>query len=150
MIPMGATRHLRWGDRFTLLVVGILVVGCNQGGDDLPRQPIWGTVTFEGKPLAKGMIQFQPATTEAVSAGALIDEGRYSIDRSGGLVPGTYKVIINASEGGRSAAPPKDQQAGKPRPVPKELIPRKYNAQTTLTVEVKKGEERSFDFDLKP
>jgi len=150
MIPMGARRHLRWGDPFRLLVVGILVVGCNQGGDSLPRQPIWGTVTLEGKSLAKGTIQFQPATTEPVSAGALINDGTYSIDRGGGLVPGTYKVIINASAGAESAALPKDLQAGKPRPVPKELIPSMYNVETTLRAEVKKGEEKPFDFDLKP
>jgi len=146
---MGATRHLRWGNPFTLLVVGMLAVGCNQEGDGLPRQPIWGTVTFEGKPLAKGTIQFQPTTAEPVSAGSLIENGRYSVDRTGGLVPGSYKVLINAGSG-EDTALPKDQQAGKPRSVPKELIPVKYNARTTLTVQVKPGEDKAFDFDLKP
>jgi hypothetical protein len=151
MIPVGPARHLRWGNPFGLLwVAGMLVAGCNQEGDDLPRQPIWGTVAFEGQPLADGTIQFQPATgAEPVSAGSVIKDGRYTIDRAGGLVPGTYKVIINARSA-ESGAQPKDQQAGKPRPVPKELIPGKYNTKTTLTVQVKSGEEKAFDFDLKP
>src|SRR5262249_56950846 len=99
---------------------------------------------------ARGRSQLQRATAaEGVSAGSLIEDGTYSIERSGGLVPGRYKVIINAQAVG-AAAPPKDQQAGKPRPLPKELIPAKYNAQTTLTVEVKEGEDKAFDFDLRP
>jgi len=133
-----------------LVAVGTIVVGCNQEGDNLPRQPIWGTVSFDGKPVPHGAVQFQPTTAgQPTSAGSLIEGGHYSIDRMGGLVPGTYKVMINA-QAGEAAALPKDQQAGKPRPVPKELIPPKYNTRTTLTVEVKQGEEKAFDFDLKP
>ena len=69
------------------------MVGCNQEGDTLPRQPIWGAVTLEGKPLAKGTIQFQPATSEPVSAGALINDGGYSIDRA----VGSSRVLIKSS-----------------------------------------------------
>jgi hypothetical protein len=148
---MRSTPHLRWVGPFAgLIVLGIVAAGCDQGGDDLPRQPIWGTVTLDGKTVAKGTIQFQPATgAEPTSAGSLIEDGKYSIDRTGGLVPGTYKVIINA-QAGEAAALPKDQQVGKPHAPPKELIPAKFNTQTTLTVQVKQGEEKAFDFDLKP
>ena len=148
---MGATRRLRGFGAWRFWVGACLVVGgCNQPADDLPRKPIWGTVTFDGKPLGKGTIQFQPATTaEPVSAGSLIEEGKYAIDRENGLVPGTYKVVISA-RGGEASTPAKDQQPGAPRPVPKELIPLKYNAQTTLTIQLKQDEDKSFDFDLKP
>src|SRR5215469_14363152 len=105
---MEATRHSGSVGSLSLWVgVCMVVAGCNQQADDLPRQPIRGMVTFDGKPLAKGTIQFQPATTaEPVSAGSLITEGTYAIDRADGLVPGTYKVIISAQAGG-AAAPPK-------------------------------------------
>jgi hypothetical protein len=126
------------------------MAGCDQEADGLPRKPIRGTVTFDGKPVAKGMIQFQPATAaESVSAGSLIEDGTYSIDRAAGLVPGTYKVIINSQAAG-AAALPKDEHPGAPRPRPKEPIPAKYNAATTLTIQVKPDEDKSFDFDLKP
>ncbi len=148
---MGATRRLRWfGPPSFWVGAFVILAGCNQQADDLPRKSISGTVTFDGKPLAKGSIQFQPATTaEPVSAGSFIEGGKYSIARGEGLVPGNYKVIISAGAG-ETAASAKDQQPGAPRPVPKELIPRQYNTRSTLTIQVKADEDKSFDFDLKP
>jgi hypothetical protein len=128
--------------------------GC--GGDDLPRQPVSGVVDFEGQPLAKGHIQFLPgeSVSPPIAAGAEIVAGKYAIARADGLVPGTYTVRISAE-----GEPPK-KKARAPQPeapgdMPglgplnnEELIPTKYNSQTTLTATVTKEGPNTFDYKL--
>ena len=73
---MGPMR--RDGCPFVLLaLISLVAVGCNDGGgDDLPREPISGTVSYDGKPLANGTIQFQPATqAEGMAAGGMVVDG---------------------------------------------------------------------------
>ncbi len=128
-----------------------LMLGCADGDDGLPRREISGSVTFDGKPLASGSIQFQPegvAQEATVSAGGLIADGRYRVGRKEGLVPGSYKVLIfSHGEGPGSAGdlPEPGERIG----APPERIPPRYNAATTLVAEVAKDGANVFDFDLK-
>ena len=133
---------------FRLALVALLVwPGCSEPADDLPREPVSGTVTFEGKPLEKGMIQFLPAVGRGeTQAGGPIENGSYAIPQHEGPVPGKYTVVITASAGS-TAAPP--GAPGKEVAIPKELIPTKYNTKSILRAEVKKGERKPWDFDLK-
>jgi hypothetical protein len=136
----------RQGVRLALLAV-LVWGGCSEPADELPREPVSGTVTFEGKPLEKGMIQFIPAVGRGeTQAGAPIENGSYAIPQQDGPVPGKYMVVITASAGS-TAAPP--GAPGKEVPIPKELIPAKYNTKSRLTAEVQKGEKKRWDFDLK-
>src|SRR3954469_13474731 len=94
---MGPTRR----DVFSLGILALIVLvsgGCgNQGSDDLPREPISGTVTYDGKPLANGTIQFQPASqAEGMAAGGMVVNGRFDVPRNEGPVPGKYKVQIDS------------------------------------------------------
>jgi hypothetical protein len=121
--------------------------GCADSADDLPREAVSGTVTLDGQPLEKGMIQFIPAVGRGeTQAGAPIERGSYSIPKREGPVPGRYMVVITASAGG-DAAP--GSAPGKAVAVPKELIPAEYNTKSTLSFEVKKGEENRGEFQLK-
>jgi hypothetical protein len=128
----------------------VAVAGCGGGGaaDDRPRQEVSGTVTLDGRPLASGSIQFQPSSAqEGVVAGALITDGKYSIPRDQGLVPGTYSVSISSVE---SSSPPPGPPgpSGPPSQGPQDLVPAKYNTQSTLTIKVEPGNARPFDFAL--
>jgi hypothetical protein len=148
--------------RFTHVLVftavGLAAAGCSGSGDELPREPVSGKVTLDGQALADGAIQFMPATSAtgektavAQPGGATIKNGQFSIPRETGLVPGSYNVAINAAERGaeqtKPAGPGTGQKGAKGR-VPNELIPAKYNAQTVLTVEIKKGGASDLKFDL--
>lgn len=133
-----------------------------------------GKVTFDGQPIEEGNIRLLP-TGEGNSQGgaAAIVNGSYEIPSSTGLGPGKYTVAITAT---RPATPAEisamesaddesgkkieeevdeDEQAGAvggtPQPsTPKvQYIPKQFNQTSTLTVEVKTG-ENSQDFDLKP
>src|SRR5690349_8575855 len=87
------------GDSFIGIAVAVCgLAGCGGAGDDLPREPISGTVSFDGQPLKSGSIQFQPVQTkEGISTGGMIDDGRFTVPRNEGPVPGNYKVMIFAA-----------------------------------------------------
>jgi hypothetical protein len=130
------------------LSLGMAAPGCSGSGDELPREPISGTVTLDSQPLADGAIQFTPVQGAPTAGGSPIKDGQFSIDREHGLVPGNYKVAVNAAskhtESQKPAEPGRPNRADRP----KETIPMKYNAQTTLTAEVKKGVSNYFKYDL--
>jgi hypothetical protein len=149
----------RW--RFThalvLIAVMLVVAGCSGSGDNLPREAISGVVTLDGQPLADGMIQFSPpqqGVENTTSGGSPIKGGRFSIDQEKGLVPGLYTVSIFAAGKRAGADPANKGQPGaggnKGTDVAKELIPARYNSQTELKHEIKKGGSNdNLKFDLK-
>jgi hypothetical protein len=133
------------GVRLVLLAL-LAWTGCNGPTDDLPREAVWGSVRFEGKPLEAGVIQFHPTSGPGeTQAGAMIRGGSYHIPRREGPVPGAYRVVISSAVGAAAPAGP----PGKELPAPKESIPAKYNTQSGLTAGVTKGGKNQFDFDLR-
>jgi hypothetical protein len=136
--------------------MGLVVSGCSSG-DELPREAVSGTVMLDGQPLAGGVIQFTPASPEIPQGGGSpITGGRFSIPRAQGLVPGTYRVTVNAASSettvpkGEPVEPGKPPEPGRPTRTAraKELIPAKYNAESELKAEVKKGVPNEFTFTL--
>ncbi len=78
---------------------------------------------------------------------ALIETGSFSLDRSKGLLPGSYRVAITAERpsGKKIEADPGtgvmiDQYV--------QVIPEKYNAQSKLMVDIE-GDRDDLSFDLK-
>ncbi len=131
-----------------LLATLALLSGCGGGDDELPREPVSGMVTLDGKPLAAGRIAFQPPPgAEGMPAGAAIEDGAYSIPRDEGPTPGTYVVRITSL----SEVVEEDPNAmpGEPPRVAKEPIPPKYNVKTSLNASITPEGPNSFDFDLK-
>lgn len=124
-----------------------ILPGCGKD-NPLGRLPVSGTVTFQGKPLDQGSIEFAPVDPLGkTKAGASITEGRYSIETDQGLAPGTYIVRIFSSEGGAGAA--KDAMPGtRPTAIPRERIPAVYNVNSRLQCEVSQSGENVHDFTL--
>jgi hypothetical protein len=141
---------------FLGLLLGAGLAGCGAGGDDLPRQAVSGTVTFDSQPLAQGRIEFEPASPDAkIAAGGEITDGKFAIPRDQGPTPGDYRVMITsagARKQGADAAPgaePSNRGVVKLPPPAPELVPKQYNAKTTLTATVEAGGPNSFEFALK-
>ncbi len=127
-----------------LVLAGVLAVvaGCS-GGSASDLGLVTGTVTMGGKPLENAEIVFAPSSGRP-SMGLTNSNGQYEltyIRDVKGAVPGTHKVRITT----RPESQP-DDYAGPPF---KETIPAKYNSDTTLTADVKVG-ENTFDFELEP
>jgi hypothetical protein len=127
-----------------------LAVGCTGSGDDLPREAVSGTVTLDNQPLANGSISFMPPSGggTATGGGSTITNGKFSIPRETGLVSGTYNVAIYASEQRGERTKPAQAGGGKPSELAKELIPAKYNSQTELKSDIKKGGGNDLKFTL--
>lgn len=115
-----------------------LFVGC---GGDLGLTPVTGTVTLDGKPLPNAEVVFRPEDGRP-SLGTTDDQGRFELRYSSdqmGAVQGKHKVSIS-TRGDQSA------ESGVP-----ELVPARYNAQTTLEQEVQAGQQPlTFDLQSKP
>ena len=126
--------------------------GCSPPEDNLPREPISGTVTFAGEPLKKGSIQFIPASSGAsVATGSIVVDGKFNVPRSEGPVPGTYKVMIFAEGVSTTSSAEGDRQRtvqNKKEKRGEGLIPLKYNMKSELKADVKTGASNSFTFDL--
>ena len=153
---MSIWQHLRELSAPLVLVALPLLAaaGCGAEGDERPREPVSGSVTFEGKPLENGTIEFQPSIAgESVSAGGTVAQGRFEIPQAEGPVPGKYRVAIydqvntattGSAEGGGPVAGARKSLADL-----RGVIPPRYNSATELTADVKAGGPNSFTFELK-
>jgi len=92
----------------------VSVSACNRQ-TDWARVPVQGAVTFQGKPVERGLITFRPAPgVRGPAAGAGIVDGRYQISEDKGPIAAAYEVEIKVAE---SADKPNSTRpsAGMPR-----------------------------------
>ena len=127
-----------------LLVIAIALAGC--GKDTGPEHhPVSGVVKYKGEPVTEGSVQFSNPEFGSGS-GQLGEGGAYEIE--GGLVAGSYKVMIVAPT--PNTVPDASNPQGAMRKAPEaKNIPRKYrNASTSgFTAEVVAG-ENTFPFEM--
>ena len=128
--------------QFCLAALALAMVhGCSPADS---RLAISGTVKFKGQLLDQGRIEFHPPENKGTMSGAVIQNGRYSIPRDKGLAPATYEVrIYSYDEKGAKA----EGAPGEPGLGFKERIAKKYNAESTLKADVKRG-NTTFDFSV--
>jgi hypothetical protein len=103
------------------------LVGCAKN-DRPPLGGVHGTVTLDGQPLAGAIVTFEPVGPGRGSIAMTDAQGRYEliyIRNDKGAKVGAHRVQITTS----------NANAGKP-----ELLPPRYNAQTTLSADVKAGD----------
>lgn len=124
----------------------VLLSGCGGGSDTPPLGTVSGVVTLDEKPLADAEVTFQPETGRP-SLGKTDSQGNYTlaytVNDNGALI-GPHKVIITTAVEAFSD----ETGGGQDREARPEILPPKYNAQTTLTAEVKSG-ANTIDFPLK-
>jgi hypothetical protein len=138
------------GTACLLAIVLPALPGCTGSKDPYGRLPLAGTVTFQGQPLAEGIIEFLPSDpNQRLSTRTLVSKGKYQVPREQGVPPGTYRVLISSpdpssQDTGEQLGPP-----GMKMPPPaKERIPARYNRQSRVTVDVQDGGANTFDFRI--
>jgi len=125
----------------TLLAALLLAAGCGGGPE---RHPVRGTVTLDGAPLPEANVTFIAETEGGPWGIARTDaQGNYTIcaGEDEGLPVGKYKVRVSTYQDGNPQPDP-------PIPSVPERVPMEYNRHTTLTREVKPG-ENVFPLELK-
>lgn len=88
--------------------------GCSRPGSELDLVPVRGKVTFQGQPVAQGIVTFQPLEPAAgipfrPASGAIDKDGAYQLSTftSGdGVIRGEYLVIINTMTSGPTPEDP--------------------------------------------
>jgi hypothetical protein len=120
------------------------VMGC-AAGDHLSRVLLSGAVTYDGKPVEKGQIRFIP---QEQSGGpitiASIDGGRYTTEATGGVPVGAHRVEVKGYDAHEYQTAP----TGPGSPPVKQLLPDKYNRESTLTASVQDDSDGRLDFNL--
>ncbi len=128
--------------RFNMLFVCMLA-GCGPSGPEIAK--VEGTVTMDGKPLAKAVVVFVPVGGRPSSA-ETDEKGWYRLDFSAGrkgAIPGPNRVEIT------TFSPAGIEADGTPVPARKEIVPAIYNRDTTLEFNVVPQKANTANFDLK-
>ncbi len=127
------------------LTAALLSAGCGPSGPE--RAIVTGAVTYQGQPIANGVIRFVPTgQTKGPAAGASIENGTYEANLKGGVVVGVNRVEITAVQP-RSDPAGRDIAAMEGAGV--QYIPEQYNLQSTLNVTIESGGPFVKNFDLK-
>ena len=123
-----------------------VLIGCGHRVTDLPPMAeAGGTVTLDGRPLPRGIVQFVPDSSKGTrgpsGVGDIDADGRYEIRTAGvkGAMIGWHKIRVNATE-----------EMTETNSDPPSIIPSRYsNPNTsTLTAEVKAEMNNVFDLKL--
>ena len=132
--------------QYVSLLLLVLSLGCSSKGYQFA--PVSGRVLMDNRPLAHAEVRFYPsvAKTGPYSVGETDEQGNYSLvaaDGSGneGAVVGEHRVTISIDE--RNLRKPPGPRGFR------ELVPRKYNSNTTLTCTVPTEGKENAKFDLK-
>jgi hypothetical protein len=136
---------------YRILVIALVAVLASQAG--CAGGPAFGElngeVTLDGVPLQEGVIHFSPLDGSTATASALIVEGRFQL-----RVPvATHRVKISAPKLPKGFKSSKDLKRGTvdEGEALAELIPPRYNRDSQLTFEVKRGSQSApFHLSSKP
>lgn len=139
----------------------LLLTGCS-GDDGIGKRfPVSGKVTYDGKPLTSGTVNFLPEdpATGRPATGEIQTDGSYKLTTQtpgDGAMGGKYKVSISAYETDMSKTQSPKQGGSADQVVVaqaqgKSLIPIKYTGTDTSGLSATVGpSSTSFNFDLKP
>jgi hypothetical protein len=116
-----------------------LSLGCSS---DVKHGTVSGTVTLDGQPLKSGTIRFDSADGRAHAVDASIVDGKYSAK----IDPGDKSVSITSPKvvGKKKMYDTPDSPTVD---VTEELLPKRYNAKSELTLKVEAGPQTK-DFAL--
>jgi hypothetical protein len=144
---MSCVQLLRAAHRLVALGVALVAAGC--GSDNVA--PVSGRVTLDGQPAAYTRVTFQPIGSAdnqnpgPGSYGITDADGRYRLTVVGsgrsGAVVGRHRVSIKSSSG------PNEEFPDAP-PKPNKAVPKRYNKESTMEVEVPTGGTTAANFDL--
>lgn len=85
---------------FLFLGFALSIAGCSPSDEGPQRYHLSGTVTYDGKPVPKGFIRFDPAEgNPGPGSGAEIIDGNYETPAGKGIIGGPHNVVISGWDG---------------------------------------------------
>lgn len=136
-------------------IAGLLLIAGCAGGDGPDINQVTGKVALDGKPLGGAVIEITPinpqinpdGTGGSGASGETDDAGVYTLRYAGGregAEPGKYSVRISKED--VTVTKRDDGETDEKRT---QVVPAKYNTETTLEMEVTEAGPNEFNFDLK-
>jgi hypothetical protein len=104
---------------------------------------IHGSLTYDGKPIQDGTINFVPVNGNGPTAAAVVTDGKYSVR----VAPGEKRVRIEAFRVIGQSGPRPNDPTSRMVDVKEQILPERYNAQTELVREIT-FDVGTCDFDL--
>lgn len=141
------SRRRAWLWLLGAMCLSVTAAGCGSG-DSLNRKAISGTVTVDGRPVPNGSVSFEPLMAGGVGSGAVITEGKYTIEKKDGLPPGKYRVRITGDEGVVFGVSEGKMPGDEIMPPRKSLVPANWNSNSKEEIEVKDDGPFVFDFPI--
>ena len=139
-------RHRRWTSCFLGIAAASWGAGCGGSADGFSHVGVSGKVVFDGKPLPSGTIVFVPLGSGAAAQGPITD-GSYSIARSAGPSPGSFRVEISSIQPtGRRV--PDNEYPGKTMEETRNVVPGRFNINSELRAEIKGDDDAHFDWEI--
>ena len=127
---------------FFLLCTSVVSLGCGGAAPAGPKlYKAAGTVTLDGKPLKEADMVFRSADGKH-SAGAKVTDGKFSTKLAAGSVIVEISALVDSPDGKF-----REENPGEKVPVKVQLIPKKYNSESSLKEEIK-GDNESLKYDL--
>ena len=117
----------------TVTVGFLFCLGCGGTSSSavMATYPVKGRVTYKGKPLTKGSIQFEPTDSGRGASGEIKPDGTFVLTtykEGDGAVPGMHRVSVSTAKG---------------------VVPLKYAQPASSKVEVEVSEDKSeYPIDL--
>jgi hypothetical protein len=143
-LPRRARRGIGALGWLPMLVCLAAMIGCGPRDD---RQPVSGTISWQGKPLAKGVITLYPKGPGS-TVGCDIFDGKFSIDLHKGATPGAYRVqVVAFRPTGKTEF---DIERNARVDVEEQYLPSRFNTASKLEAEIKSGVKNELAFDLEP
>src|SRR5439155_10789722 len=89
-----------------LAVLTIVAAGCDRAPAPPKRGKISGTITLDGKPVAKANVRFIALEASGFNVLAPVKDGVYDVPEGQGLVRGKYRVEFSVPIPGRRVSNP--------------------------------------------
>ncbi len=125
------------------LVALLVLSGCNA---EEARHGISGTVSWQGMPVAKGVITLYPKGA-GDTVGCEIVDGRFKIEQESGGKAGSYRVEILAFR--PTGKTDFDIDENMQVSIEEQYLPKQFNTDSTLEAEIATDGENVLSFDLK-
>ncbi len=133
---------MRLVSRLATLLALVALAGCAE--EPPAAVEASGAATYDGQPIASGIISFVPIDSDRPPGGAAITDGRYKLYPEVALRPGTYRVELRWA---RATGEKREAGYGQSPDVFAEALPAKYHADSVLTAELAPG-PNALDFVL--
>ncbi len=125
-------------------VAAVLLAASLNGCSSDRQAGVEGKVTYGGEPIDGGTITFIPTSAAGTKGGGLIENGTYRVESKVGPSPGPQRVEIRWP---KPTGQKFRNEFGEEISNRKEGLPDKYHANSTLTAEIKPG-NNVIDFAL--